>query len=168
MKRLILRVIAVLAVVATAVVAFAVATSPTPAQAASSKIVWVDVSTSKKWPTSKAIRIVDKYTGTTMKLGKCHTGAKCIVIRESGKLPRSWGAATYPGAKTKLLLNKNRRSVSYAQRLHILVHELGHANGIYTHTRTCVSVMYSNVRCPSGRLAPLTFTAAERRTLRAN
>jgi hypothetical protein len=136
-------------------------TAPAPAT------VWVDVRANSAWPVGKAVSIVDTYTGTRLRLGACRPGVACIVIREDRKLPRQWAAATYPGWPiTKIKLNPTRRTSPYGQRLHTLVHELGHARGIHTHNERCSSVMYYSMRCPSGWIAPTTFTQAERRILR--
>ena len=144
-------------------------TPAAPAQADVRGTIWVDARVSGAWPIASAVRYVEPYTGTTMRLGPCHTGTKCIVIRERASLPAAWGAVTYIGYPlTTIALNPRRRGVSAAQRYHIVVHELGHANGIMTHARSCTSIMYYNVHCPSGQLAPMRFSAAELATLRGN
>jgi hypothetical protein len=155
-----------------AIIAMLLPTSLTvasPAPAAAANTVWVDVHANSAWPVSRAVSIVDTYTGTKLRVGRCRSGVRCIVIREDRSLPWSWAAATYPGHPvTKIKLNPSRRSSPYAQRLHTLLHELAHARGVYIHNGRCTSVMYHAMRCPDGRVAPNTFTAAERRTLRRN
>ncbi len=128
--------------------------------------VWIDVRVNSAWPVRRAVGFVDRYTGSQARFGRCHAGSRCIVIRESWRMPSQWGAVTRPGyPKTTLTLNPHRRWTSWSQRLHILVHELGHAYGLYTHPRSCTSIMYHNVHCRNGRLAPLLFTTAQRRTM---
>ena len=152
--------------------AFAIATAASlvvtePAQAASTPVIWVDVRVNSAWPVSRAVTYVDSYTGSRMRYGTCRAGARCIVIREDGSLPSSYAAVTSVGYPvTRIRLNSHRRWYPYAQRLHTVVHELGHARGLYTHNPRCTSVMYYKMRCPDGRLAPLAFTSAERATLR--
>jgi hypothetical protein len=138
----------------------------TPAEAGTTRIVWVDVRVNSVWPVARAVSIVDSHTGTVMRLGPCRPGVPCIVVREDRNLPRQWAAATYLGSPTRIRLNPTRRTRPYAQRLHTLLHELAHARGVYTHNARCTSVMYYAMRCPDGRVAPNTFTAAERLTLR--
>jgi hypothetical protein len=143
--------------------------SASPANAANSSTIWVDVRVSSVWPVTRAVSLVDSYTGTTMRYGSCRAGARCLVIREDRGLPWQWAAATYPGSPvTRIKLNPSRRGSPYAQRLHTLLHELGHARGLYAHNSRCTSVMYYSMRCPNGNLAPNTFTSSERRTLRRN
>jgi hypothetical protein len=158
-------VLALLVAIVTAAIQGAV---PNPAQAAAG-VVYVDVAVNQAWPVSRAVAYVDTFTRSTMRFGQCRNGSRCIAIRENWSINPSWGAVTYPGSpRTTMQLNPYRRTTSYDQRLHILVHELGHANGVYEHTATCASIMYFNVQCPGGRFAPLTFTAAERVILAAN
>jgi hypothetical protein len=148
--------------------ASAILVTATPAEAATTRTVWVDVRVNSAWPVTRAVSIVDSHTGTALRLGPCRSGVPCIVIREDWNLPRQWAAATYLGAPTKIKLNPSRRSRPYAQRLHTLLHELAHARGVYTHNPRCTSVMYYAMHCPDGRVAPNTFTAAERLTLHRN
>jgi hypothetical protein len=132
-------------------------------------VVFVDVDADSAWPVPQAISYVDTFTGSTMRLGQCRNGYACIAIREDWGINPAWGAVTYPSSpRTDMRLNPYRRTSSYDQRLHILVHELGHANGVNEHTTTCTSIMYFNVQCPDGEIAPLTFTAAERVLLATN
>jgi len=133
------------------------------------RTVWVDASVSRSWPVAATVRDIDRYTGTVARLGRCHTGSACVVIRESRTLPLAWPAATYPaGSKSTIKLNARRTISSSRDRYHILLHELGHAFGIYTHDRTCTSAMYSYVRCPGNRYAPNSFTSAQRAILRTH
>jgi hypothetical protein len=137
-----------------------------PAEAATTRTVWVDVRVNSAWPVARAVSIVDSHTGTALRFGPCRPGVPCIVIREDASLPRQWAAATYLGSPTKIKLNPSRRTRPYYQRLHTLLHELAHARGVYTHNARCTSVMYYAMRCPDGRVAPNSFTYAERLTLR--
>jgi hypothetical protein len=151
------------------VIATALPGGPTPAQAAVIRTVWVDVRVNSAWPVARAVSVVDAYTGTRMRFGRCRAEARCLVIREDAGLPGQWAAVTNLGYPiTRIRLNPHRRVRPYAERQHTLVHELGHAMGVYTHNPRCVSVMYYNMRCPNGRLAPAGFTAAERRALHRN
>jgi hypothetical protein len=138
----------------------------TPAEAATTRTVWVDVRVNSAWPVARAVSIVDTHTGTVMRLGPCRPAVPCIVVREDRNLPRNWAAATYLGSPTRIKLNPFRRTRPYSQRLHTVLHELAHARGIYTHNARCTSVMYYAMHCPDGRVAPNTFTAGERLTLR--
>jgi hypothetical protein len=140
----------------------------TPAAAATTRIVWVDVRVNSVWPVARAVSMVDSHTGTALRLGPCRPGVPCIVVREDRNLPRQWAAVTYLGSPTRIKLNTTRRTRPYSQRLHTLLHELAHARGVYTHNARCTSVMYYAMHCPSGRVAPNTFTYAERRTLHRN
>jgi hypothetical protein len=140
----------------------------TPAEAATTRTVWVDVRVNSAWPVARAVSLVDRHTGTALRLGPCRSGVPCIVIREDRSLPRQWAGATYLGTPTRIKLNPSRRTRPYAQRLHTLLHELAHARGVYTHNARCTSVMYYSMHCPNGRVAPNTFTAAERLALRRN
>jgi hypothetical protein len=49
-----------------------------------------------------------------------------------------------------------------------MIHELGHARGIYTNDHRCNSVMYESTNCNHGvgRLAPRVFAAVEKWILR--
>jgi hypothetical protein len=159
---------ALLTALTVAITAALVSLAPSAADAAP-RTVYVDGAVNSAWPVASAMSFVDTYTGSHMVRGHCHTGYKCIVIRENWSINRSWGAVTYPGNPTTTMqLNPRRRTTSYTQRLHILAHELGHANGIYSHNPHCTSIMYYNVQCPGGRYAPLSFTSAEKAILRAN
>lgn len=158
----------VLALLVTVLTAAIVGVVPNPAQAAGG-VVYVDVDVDEAWPVSRAVTYVDALTRSTMRVGECRNGYTCVAIRENWDINPAWGAVTYPSSpRTDLQLNPYRRTASYDQRLHILVHELGHANGVYEHTATCTSIMYFNVQCPDGHVAPLTFTAAERVILAMN
>jgi hypothetical protein len=118
---------------------------------------------------SATVRDIDRYTGSVVRFGRCHAGSACIVIRESRSLPLAWPAATYvDGSRSTIKINARRHITSAAERYHILLHELGHAFGIYTHDRRCVTTMYSYVRCPSGRVAPNTFSSTQRTILRGH
>jgi hypothetical protein len=138
-----------------------------PAWAAAPRTVWVDIHVNGAWPVRQAAQYVDRYTGTTVRFGACRKGAPCVRIRENGKLPPSWAAVTYVGANpTNIQLSSSRRGSSYTQRLDTVVHELGHAFGVYTHNKSCGSIMYYSLACPNGRNSTLAFSAAERATLR--
>jgi hypothetical protein len=138
-----------------------------PAWAAAPRTVWVDVRANGAWPVRQAAAYVDRYTGTTMRFGACRKGSPCVRIRENGDMPRLWAAVTYVGTNpTNIQLNPGRRRSSYTQRLDTIVHELGHAFGIYTHNSSCGSVMYYSLACPNGRDSTLNFSASERTTLR--
>jgi hypothetical protein len=145
--------------------------APTPAvaraaaPAADAKIVWVDSKVDRRWPVRSAVKSLDKYTGTKFKFGSCKRGAECIVIREQKKRA-DWAGVTYVAwPKSKILLNPTQRHSSHAVRRGILVHELAHARGIHKHTSSCRSVMYYSTHCPSGSVAPMKFTKAEKRIL---
>jgi hypothetical protein len=153
-------------VAALAPAAVANAAAPTAAvRTAGPKVVWVDAKVSKAWPVRAALKQVDKYTGTKFKIGKCRTGAECITIREKRE-KASWAGVTYvAGTKSKILLNPSQRHKSYQVKRAILVHELGHARGVYKHTHSCTSVMYYSTHCPGGSVSPMTFTKAEKKIL---
>ncbi len=132
-------------------------------------VIWVDTQVNAAWPTAAAVRYVDRFTSSRLTIGRCHAGSRCVVIREDNGLPAAWGAATWPGSPTTLInLNPARRTTDHTERMHILVHELGHAQGIFDHAQACTSIMYGGVRCPNGDYAPLRFTAAQQRILRAH
>ena len=138
-----------------------------PAWAAAPRTVWVDVRVNGAWPVRQAAGYVDRYTGTTIRFGACRTGVPCVRIRENGAMRRSWAAVTYVGTNpTNIQLNTSRRGSTYTQRLDTVVHELGHAFGIYSHNKSCGSVMYYSLACPDGRNSTLAFSVAERATLR--
>jgi hypothetical protein len=141
---------------------------PAPAQAAAKRqVVWVDVKVNQAWPVSRAVAFVDKYTGSVMRFGKCRAGARCIVIREDWHLPSLWAGVTYPGSpRATIKLNPTRRKISWAQRYDTIVHELGHASGVYTHNSSCSSVMYFAVTCPNGHVPSVAFSKGEKATLR--
>jgi hypothetical protein len=135
------------------------------------RTVWVDAKVSRRWHVRSAVAFVDHYTGTKLRLGKCHKGAECIRIREKGNMDGGVAGLTYVGGSptTTIHLNaRNRDWMSWGQRYNTVIHELGHARGIYTHDRRCNSVMYSSTNCDggTGRLTPRTFTAAEKKILR--
>src|SRR4051794_29122411 len=138
-----------------------------PAWAAAPRTVWVDARANGAWPVRQAAAYVDRYTGTTMRFGACRRGSPCVRIRESWGLPPLWAAVTYVGTDpTNVLLNPSRRRSSYTQRFDTIVHELGHAFGIYRHNSSCGSVMYYRLACPDGRDSTLNFSASERTMLR--
>lgn len=154
-----------IAITITSLVGVALAT---PAEAGPGT-TWVDVKVHKKWTkdAKAAINFVDRHTGTRVKYGPCRPGLKCVVIRENPRLPRSWGAATYPGKRAVIYLNPRQRSASSADRFTIVAHEFAHAMGVWNHNPVCSSLMYPQVRC-SGRVLPRTFTPSERSILRSN
>lgn len=140
-----------------------------PAAAAKTRNVWVDYrGVNSAWPVRKAAAFIDRYTGTTIRFGACKPNYNCIRITEQAKLGNpSWAAVTYVGGRpTRIQLSAKRRTMSYTQRYDALVHELGHAFGIYSHNKSCASIMYYSLTCPNGRNSKLAFTAAERRTLK--
>jgi hypothetical protein len=132
----------------------------------------VDARVSSLWHVSSAVRFVDGYTGSRLRFGKCHTGAECIVIREKWNMNSRVAGLTYVGGgpTTTIHLNGTKRWMSLGQRRNTMIHELGHARGIYTHDHRCISVMYESTNCNrgSGRVAPRVFTAAEKKILRRN
>ena len=147
------------------------AASPVSAHAAATApTVWVDTRVSSVWHVTSAVRFVDRFTGTRLRLGKCHKGADCVVIREKWNMDRNVAGLTYVGGgpTTTIHLNGWKRGMSWGQRYNTIIHELGHARGIYTHDRRCDSVMYESTNCNhgTGRVAPRTFTAAEKSILR--
>jgi hypothetical protein len=147
-----------------------VAQKPAAAAAAAPKrIVWVDAKASKVWHVGSAVAFLNKYTGAKLKRGNCHKGAECIVIREKWNMDPRVAGMTYVngGTTTTIHLNGTKRRMSWGQRRNTLIHELGHARGIYTHDHTCVSVMYESTNCNhgTGRVAPLRFTRAEKKIL---
>jgi hypothetical protein len=169
------------AILGTAVSSVVLAMNPTPAPTATPtpiqavvqavaqtpRTVWIDAAVSRAWPVSATVRDIDRYTGTVARLGRCHAGSYCVVIRESRTLPMAWPAATYPaGSKSTITLNARRTIASSRDRYHILVHELGHAFGIYNHDPRCTTAMFSYVRCPGGGFAPNSFSSAQRAILR--
>jgi hypothetical protein len=150
--------------------AAAAATTATRA-ARQTPTVWVDAKVSRRWHVGSAVAFVDRYTGTKLRLGKCHTGAECIRIREKWNMDGGVAGLTYVGGSptTTIHLNaRNRDWMTWGQRYNTVIHELGHARGVYAHDRRCNSVMYSSTNCNkgTGRLTPRTFTAAEKKILR--
>ena len=168
------------AALATIATIAAIAIAPAPVEAAGTvtasavnptDTVWVDAKVSAVWQVTSAVKFVDRYTGTRMRLGTCHKGAECIVIREKWNMDGNVAGMTYLNGTptTKIHLNaRNRGWMSWGQRYNTVIHELGHARGILTHDRRCNSVMYESTNCNrgSGRVAPRTFTAAEKSILR--
>ena len=155
--------------------------APSPSSAVT-KIVYVDIKPGalKYWPSKSAVEFVDLYTGSDMRYGACRSGYKCITIRErtfnTSAYRSSWSAVTY-GANTsrvEISVNGNRRYAPYnyntATKKSIIAHELGHANGLYSHSSSCTNIMYARVFCNESRrtLPPLKFLAADKARLKAN
>jgi hypothetical protein len=94
------------------------------------------------------------------------------VIREKWNMNGRIAGLTYVGSSptTTIHLNGTKRWMGWGQRYNTMIHELGHARGIYTHDHRCNSVMYESTNCNhgAGRVAPRVFTAAEKRTLRSH
>jgi hypothetical protein len=168
------RSLAVAAAMAVTAASIAVAIGPATAAAAGpatrARTVWVDArGVSSVWHVSAAAAFVDRYTGTRLRLGTCRQGAECIVIREKWNMAPDVAGLTYVGGSpTTIHLNGTKRGMGWGQRYNTMIHELGHARGIYTHDDRCNSVMYRSTNCNDGvgRVAPRIFTAAEKRILR--
>lgn len=157
-----------------------VAVAPAPAGAAmpatantapATPTVWVDAKVNQLWPVRRAVAFVDRYTGTKLRLGKCRQGAECIVIREKWNMDGGVAGLTYVGGGRTTPIQLNARNggwMTWGQRYHTVIHELGHARGIYTHDHRCTSVMYESTNCNrgTGRLTPRAFTAVEKKILR--
>lgn len=129
------------------------------------------------WPVLNSVNWVDGYTGSDMVLASaCPAGAaRCIWIRNgrlstSGTGWASWNSGfsrvtiTIDVQKTKT--GKFKGKFGYYTKRYLIDHELGHANGVRGHNRSCTSRMYENIRCPWGGVPPRTFTSAEQRLLR--
>lgn len=143
-----------------------------PAQA-TSRTVYVNWYGSNTWPVGYSVGFVDQYTGSTFRWGSCHTGYKCVTIRER-TVNSSWAAVTYgavgsysAGTRVTIYLNPQRRYYSWYKKRSIVTHELGHAMGITWHSAYCSNVMYRYVTC-GGRLPTYRFAAPQRSRLYVN
>jgi hypothetical protein len=109
---------------------------------------------------------VDRATGSTMRLGRCRPGYRCIRVIQSNAT-RGHGAYTSwtTGRKvsTIRLSSALGRKSWYARRA-VIDHELGHANGA-GHNARCTSRMWRFSTCRDGRIPPRAFTKAERAKL---
>jgi hypothetical protein len=119
------------------------------------------------WPYRKAVKRVDRLTGSRVRYGKCPqvTWASphgCIRLYEARLAPNVMGLATWWGdGRVVIELSPRFRGQPWRLRYAALVHELGHGFGL-PHNASCKSVMYWHARCIVGK----GFTAAERRHLR--
>jgi hypothetical protein len=163
--------------VAVALTLGAVAFTPGSAYAARPARPVVYISTpavSSAWPVSQAIAFMNRYTNSKLVRGRCQAGAPCVTISEKQDLgiPNA-DALTYPtygsvrqgerAFRTSIVLGFRGRRLSPQLRLHTLVHELGHAFGIWQHNSRCTSVMYAWSTC-----GPIRFNAYELAILRTN
>lgn len=162
--------------ISTVALALAMAvTTAAPAQAATSRIVMVQVSgVPSSWPVTSALDWVDQYTGSDMRYGACVTGRKCIVIRYA-TIRSAWAAVTYgalsyysSGNRVTIYLNPQRNGYSWTAKRRIIIHELGHANGLTYHSAYCSNIMWPGVKCNNGTYPPLRFTDWAKARLRAN
>jgi len=149
------------------------------AAAAKPRVVWVYVqnknTVTKYWPIHRALKFVDQYTGTQFKYGKCPASGKykCITIKEDWKLPPLYaGMANFIGPyvqlpngetdwSTVIQLQPRERGRSWWIRYDTVIHELGHAMGIYTHNADSSRTMYWMVRDNKPSFSP-----SEKRILR--
>jgi hypothetical protein len=146
-----------------------VAVDSQPAAAAvKPRVVWVNVQkgATKHWPIHKALQFVDKYTGTQFKYGKCRANAKCITIKEDWKLaPGYAGMANFTGPYVQLRngqtdwsvviqLQPRQRYTAWMMRYDTVIHELGHAMGIYSHNVDESRTMYYMVRWNAPSFSP--------------
>jgi hypothetical protein len=156
--------------------AFSIFVIQTP-QASAARVVYVDVrmSTAQKnaWGIKSAVDFVDRYTGSDMSFHACRSGYKCIIIQRKTER-QEWAAVTHGASetfsastRTTINLNPQRDYYSWSANRSIVVHELGHANGIFKHTG-CTTAMYSGVFCSNGSLPPLGFNQTQKARLKAN
>jgi hypothetical protein len=148
--------------------AAAATTAPRP-------VVYLSVSgVSSAWPVAQAAAYVNRYTRSRLVFGPCRDWAPCVTMSEAGDLGIARATAvTYPtygsaaqGARafrTTIQLTPGGGRLSGPARLRTVVHELGHASGLWDHNPRCVSVMYYTSACPVLRFSP-----AERAILRRN
>jgi hypothetical protein len=153
-------------IICTLVVGMALALAPAVPAHAATPTVWINVVGASAWPVGAAVTTVDHYTSSVARYGSCRTGARCVTILER-TIRSDWAAVTRGAgtARVTIYLNPQRRYYSWYTRRSIVLHELGHAYGIYLHNSTCVSVMYGYVFCPGGALPPYRFTAYQRGVL---
>jgi hypothetical protein len=160
--------------VAVALAAGVVGLMPSPAYAARPVVYVSTPIVSPVWPVSQAIAFMNRYTGSKLVRGRCQAAAPCVTISEKWDLgvPNA-DAGTYPTSgsasqgqrafRTSVVLGIRARRLSSQARLHMLVHELGHAFGIWQHNNACTSVM-----CPWTNGGPMRFNAYEQGILRRN
>ena len=112
---------------AAAAPAAAAVTVPAPAAAAGTATgtptVWVDARVSAVWHVPSAVAFLDRYTGTKLRLGKCHKGAECIVIREKWNMAPNVAGLTYVGGSptTTIHLNGTKRGMGWGQRYNTMI-----------------------------------------------
>ncbi len=90
--------------------------------------------------------------------GMPRSAASVITYPTSGSA--SYGQRAF---RTSVKLSPRARNQSSQGRLQTLVHELGHAFGLWYHNPTCSSAMYYSTRCGGGG-----FTRSEQAVLRRN
>lgn len=120
----------------------------------------------------QALRFDARYTKSRLIVHKCDTSHYCIQIRygtPSTKAPKGYTvqAETGRGARSALITINRKVNQSYALKVRMYEHELGHAFGL-SHNPRCTSIMYYALRCNAGhgRISPERFTAGERKILR--
>lgn len=140
---------------------------------ASTRVVYLNWYGSSTWPVGYSAGFVDKYTGSVFRWGSCHSGYKCVTIREK-TVNSSWAAVTYGAVgsysrytRVTIYLNPQRRGYGWYTKRSIITHELGHAMGITWHSAYCSNVMYRYVTC-GGTLPTYRFAAPQRTRLAVN
>lgn len=124
------------------------------------------------YPVQKAMNYVDQYTGSHFVLGTCIEGTQCIKTSMSSKLGKGINAYTYwytpldnpNNPPTTLQMATSTKKLSSAQKMIVLVHELGHARNLQ-HNPKCTSVMYGYLHCGGKKIEPLVFSAREQQLL---
>ncbi len=132
------------------------------AHASGQRVVYVDSQISRVYSPVQAMNYVDYYSGVNLVWGKCRSGYGCVTIREGRLSNPYWvGVTNFRGnGRWEIKLAYRSRNMTWRQRHNLLIHELGHANGIYRHNPSCRSAMYFSTGCAS-----LRFDAADKRTL---
>lgn len=129
------------------------------------------------WPVSTAISFLDQYTGAShyKRVSKCPAAPargmyRCTKLRVgsvAGGTNAPIGLTTCDGRYCTITVDTRDATRSgqfnYATRKWLLVHELGHTNGL-AHRKTCVTSMYQYRRCGS-RVPPVYFDSAQRKIL---
>jgi hypothetical protein len=128
-------------------------------------VVYVDSTLNSSWPVASAVWFVGQFTNSVAVFHPCVGAHRCIRIRQNSYIPAL--GETFAGSPVTTILVNGRVSTKWLFRRTLLAHELGHAHGIHIHNPYCTSVMYAPLAC-NNHIAPQTFTATERATLRSN